>query len=99
MLCSRSLVYGLWSMVSIAALPRRAGQSNGARSAAVLGRINVTTDRTPASITQTRRPIVDRLGAGKNARAPKTRWTKQRRQERGRPRPHQPDDQSCVKDN
>ncbi len=39
-------------------------------SAAVPGRINPMTDRAPASITQTRRPIIHRLGAGKNARAP-----------------------------
>ncbi|NLH71556.1 MAG: hypothetical protein GX456_00720 [Verrucomicrobia bacterium] len=36
------------------------------------GRINPTTDSAPVSITQTRRPNIHRLGAGKNARAPTT---------------------------
>ncbi|NLH71725.1 MAG: hypothetical protein GX456_01570, partial [Verrucomicrobia bacterium] len=62
-------------------------------SAAVPGRINPTTDLIPVSFTQIRRPNVHRLGAGKNARAPTARSKKQRRQERGRPRPHQSDDQ------
>ncbi len=38
-------------------------------SAAVLGRINPMTGRVPVSITQTRRPIFDRVGAAKNRRA------------------------------
>jgi len=38
--------------------PARAGASNGAGSAAVPGRINPTTDRTPASITQIRQPSI-----------------------------------------
>jgi len=50
--------------------PARAGESNGAASAAVPGRIRPTTDRAPVSITQTLRPNIHRLGAGKNARAP-----------------------------
>ncbi|NLH72333.1 MAG: hypothetical protein GX456_04700, partial [Verrucomicrobia bacterium] len=45
--------------------PARAGKGNGVGSAAVPGRINLTTDRTPASITQIRRPNVHGLGAGK----------------------------------
>ncbi|NLH73834.1 MAG: hypothetical protein GX456_12335, partial [Verrucomicrobia bacterium] len=49
---------------------RRVGQNNEARSTAVPGRINPTTDRAPVSITQTLRPNIHRLGAGKNARAP-----------------------------
>ncbi|NLH72298.1 MAG: hypothetical protein GX456_04525 [Verrucomicrobia bacterium] len=57
-------------MVSIARAPARGGKSNGVRSAAVPGRINTTTDNAPVSFTQTRRPKVYLLGAGKNARAP-----------------------------
>ncbi len=41
-----SLVHGLWSLVSFARAPARAGESNGPGSAAVLGRINPTTDCT-----------------------------------------------------
>ncbi|NLH75269.1 MAG: hypothetical protein GX456_19665 [Verrucomicrobia bacterium] len=33
---------------------------------------------------------------GKNRRVPTGRWAKQSRRERGRPRPHQPDDRSCT---
>ncbi|MGC8988758.1 MAG: hypothetical protein ACP5MD_01415 [Verrucomicrobiia bacterium] len=43
-------------------------------SATLPGRINQATDRTRVSITQIRRPNIDRLGAGKNARAPAARW-------------------------
>jgi len=49
---------------------RGVGNRNGVGSAAVLGRINPMTGRAPASITQIRRPIFDRLGAAKNRRAP-----------------------------
>ncbi len=50
--------------------PARGGKGNGAGSAAVPGRINATTDLAPVSITQIRRPNVDRLAAAKNGRAP-----------------------------
>ncbi len=73
--------------------PARAGKSNGVGSAAVPGRINPMTDRAPVSITQTRRPIFDRLGAGKNARAPARAGKGNDGRERGRPRPHQRDNQ------
>ncbi|NLH74060.1 MAG: hypothetical protein GX456_13470 [Verrucomicrobia bacterium] len=77
MLCSRSLVYGLWSPSP--ALRQGAGKGNGAGSAAVPGRIDTTTDLAPVSITQIRRPIIDRLVAAKNGRAPAGRWKRQRR--------------------
>ncbi|NLH75033.1 MAG: hypothetical protein GX456_18455 [Verrucomicrobia bacterium] len=85
-----------WVRRRIAALPQGVGNCNGAGSAAVLGRINPTADRAPASITQIRRPIFHRLGAAKNRRAPTGRWKSQRQRERGRPRPHQPDERSCT---
>ncbi|NLH75406.1 MAG: hypothetical protein GX456_20370 [Verrucomicrobia bacterium] len=53
-----------------ARVPQRAGAGNGFGSAAVPGRINPTPDPAPVLITQTRRPIFDRLGAAKNRRAP-----------------------------
>ncbi|NLH71674.1 MAG: hypothetical protein GX456_01315 [Verrucomicrobia bacterium] len=48
--------------------------------------------RVPVSIRQIRRPICDRLGAGKNARAPARAGKGNGARERGRPRPHQPED-------
>jgi len=73
------------------------GKPKAVRSAAVPGRINPTPDLTPVSFTQIWRPTVHRLGAGKNARAPAARRKPQRRRERGRPRPHQPDDRSHTR--
>ncbi|NLH74059.1 MAG: hypothetical protein GX456_13465, partial [Verrucomicrobia bacterium] len=52
------------------------------------------TDPAPVSVTQIRRPIIDRLGAGKNARAPAGAGKSNGARERGRPRPHQRDDRS-----
>jgi len=60
----------------------------------------------PVSIAQIGPPNIHRLGAAKNRRAPTGRWEHQRPRERGRPRPHQPDNQpydplrshkSCVR--
>ncbi|HOK78876.1 MAG TPA: hypothetical protein PLW35_14290, partial [Verrucomicrobiota bacterium] len=82
-LCSRSLVYGLWSPSP--ALRQGAGKGNGAGSAAVPGRIDTTTDLAPVSITQIRRPIIDRLGAAKNGRAPARAGKGNGARERGRP--------------
>jgi len=53
--------------------PARAGKGNGAGSAAVPGRINLTTDRVLVSIKQILRPNFDLLGAAKNGRAPEWR--------------------------
>ncbi|MDH7502494.1 MAG: hypothetical protein QHJ82_07250, partial [Verrucomicrobiota bacterium] len=64
--CGRSFTG--WVRRRIAALPQRVGKSNRVRSAAVLGRINPTTDLAPVSITQIRWPIVHLLGAAKNRR-------------------------------
>ncbi|MGC8990365.1 MAG: hypothetical protein ACP5MD_09610, partial [Verrucomicrobiia bacterium] len=63
-----------WGRARMPALPQRAGNSNGPGSAAVPGRINQTTDRARASIMRIRRPNIHGLGAGKNARAPTSRW-------------------------
>jgi len=63
-------------------------------SAAVLGRMNVTTDPTirfdPANRATERTPA----GCGEESPRSCTRWKKQRRRERGRPRPHQSDNRS-----
>ena len=68
-----------WGRARMPALPQRVGNRNGAGSAAVLGRINPTTDLIPVSFTQIRRPNIDRLGAAKNRRAPAARRKPQRR--------------------
>jgi len=68
-----------WGRARMPALLHALEKATAVGSAAVLDRINPMADRAPVSVRQIRRPIFDRLGAGKNARAPKTRWTKQRR--------------------
>ncbi|NLH73996.1 MAG: hypothetical protein GX456_13150 [Verrucomicrobia bacterium] len=71
--------------------PARAGKSNGAGSAAVLGRINPTTDSTTRFDHAHRAAEHTPVGCGEESPRSCTRWKKQRRRERGRPRPHQPD--------
>ncbi|NLH73354.1 MAG: hypothetical protein GX456_09900 [Verrucomicrobia bacterium] len=55
---------------------------------------NPTTDPTPVSITQIRRPIFDRLGAGKNGRAPTRAGKSNRAGSAAVPGRIQPDDRS-----
>ncbi|HOK77015.1 MAG TPA: hypothetical protein PLW35_04745, partial [Verrucomicrobiota bacterium] len=69
----------------MAALLQGVGKATAFGSAAVLGRINPTTDRTPASITRIRCPNIHRLGAAKNGRAPAGPWKSNGVRERGRP--------------
>jgi len=54
----------------IAALLHALEKATAFGSAAVPGRINPMTDLTPVSIMQILRPIIHRLGAAKNGRAP-----------------------------
>ncbi len=78
----------------IAALLQRVRESNGPGSAAVSGRINPTTD--PTTRFNHANPAPDNSPAGGGQKCPRscTRWKKQRPRERGRPRPHQPDNRS-----
>ena len=57
-----------WRKMAAVVPARRCEQSR--RERAPLGRINPTTDVTPVSITQVRRPDLYRLGAATNGRAP-----------------------------
>ncbi|NLH72315.1 MAG: hypothetical protein GX456_04610, partial [Verrucomicrobia bacterium] len=85
-----------WGRARMPALLHAVEEATAPGSAAVPGRINPMTDRAPVSIRQIRRPIFDRLGAGKNARAPARAGRSNGARERGRPRPHQSDDRSCT---
>jgi len=58
-------------------------------SAAVLGRINVTTDPTTCLDHANAAPEHSPAGGGQECPRSCTRWKKQRPRERGRPRPHQ----------
>ncbi|NLH73223.1 MAG: hypothetical protein GX456_09240, partial [Verrucomicrobia bacterium] len=58
-------------------------------SAAVLGRINPMTDLTTSFIHANPAPKPPPAGGGQEWPRSCTRWKKQRRRERGRPRPHQ----------
>ncbi len=93
---SGARTYTGWVRRRIAALLQGLGKATAFGSAAVPGRINPTTGRAPASITQIGRPGIHRLGAAKNGRAPAGRWKSNGVRERGRPRPHQPDDRSYT---
>jgi len=54
----------------MAALPHTLEKATAPGARPSSAAFNPVTDHTPVSITQIRRPIFDRLGAGKNARAP-----------------------------
>ena len=73
--------------------PARAGKGNGAGSAAVLGRINVTTD--PTTCFDHANPEPECSPAGGGQECPRSCRRVRRNtdgRERGRPRPHQRDD-------
>ncbi|NLH72597.1 MAG: hypothetical protein GX456_06050, partial [Verrucomicrobia bacterium] len=74
--------------------PARVGKGNGAGSAAVPGRIGPMTDRTTrfdqVNLTTEHAPA----GGGQECLRSCTRWKRQWRRERGRPRPHQADGRS-----
>ncbi|NLH71990.1 MAG: hypothetical protein GX456_02930 [Verrucomicrobia bacterium] len=74
--------------------PARVGENNGVGSAAVLGRIEPTTDRMTCFDHANPDPEHSRVGCGQECPRSCTRWKQQRRWEHGRPRPHRADDRS-----
>ncbi|NLH73520.1 MAG: hypothetical protein GX456_10750, partial [Verrucomicrobia bacterium] len=74
--------------------PARGGKGNGAGSAAVPGRINPMTELTTRFDHANRTTEHTPAGGGEESPRSRTRWKRQRRWERGRPRPHQPDDRA-----
>ncbi|NLH74009.1 MAG: hypothetical protein GX456_13215 [Verrucomicrobia bacterium] len=77
--------------------PARGGKGNGAGSAAVPGRINPMTELTTRFDHANRTTEHPPAGGGEESPRSCTRWKRQRRWERGRPRPHQPDDRSYTR--
>jgi len=89
--------YTGWGRARMPALLHAVEQTPAVGSAAVLGRINVTTDPTTCFNPADRATEHTPAGGGQECPRSRTRWKRQRRRERGRPRPHQHDNRSCTR--